>query len=546
MKRCAIYTRKSTEEGLDQEFNSLDAQREACEAYILSQRHDGWRAVRQRFDDGGYSGGTLDRPAMRQLMELIRKKQIDVVVVYKVDRLTRSLADFAKIVELMDGHGVSFVSVTQQFNTTTSMGRLTLNVLLSFAQFEREVTAERIRDKIASSKQKGMWMGGNPPLGYDVKDRALVVNAKEVKTVRMLFHLYLELGTVRKLRDAAIQRGLLSKLRHNKHGRISGGTPFSRGHLYHLLSNPIYVGKVAHKDKTYPGQHKAIIDEKTWAAVQARLALQAPPRQRPTNTKSPSFLAGLAFDETGDRLTPVHTTKEGRRYRYYISQRITETGHRDNAGWRIRAETFEEIVTGVVRDFLGNRRRLCEELGATEGLKAVQCKAGTAREQLRGLVERVELRPDSIAVQISRRELSRRCGTKTDPEYAEGDSPIRLSVPLTLRRRGVETKLVLRDAASQPRVPDPNLCRLVAEAHVWFAKLASGEAKSVRDLAQKVSAEETVVSRALPLAFLAPDVVEAILAGRQPIELTSLRLRRASHLPGDWAAQRRLLGFSQQ
>ena len=266
--RCAIYTRKSSDEGLDQEFNSLDAQREACAAYIASQKHEGWACVPDRYDDGGISGATLDRPAMQKLLADIKARKIDVVVVYKVDRLTRALTDFAKIVEVFDALKVSFVSVTQQFNTTTSMGRLTLNVLLSFAQFEREVTAERIRDKIAASKKKGMWMGGNVPLGYDAKDRSLVINEVEAETVRTLFRLYLELGSVRALQAEAQRRGLRSKT----------GQPFSYGHLYFLLQNPIYIGLIRHKKATYPGLHPPIIDQATWdtGAAAAQRASRRP------------------------------------------------------------------------------------------------------------------------------------------------------------------------------------------------------------------------------------------------------------------------------
>jgi site-specific DNA recombinase len=270
--RCAIYTRKSSEEGLEQEFNSLDAQREACEAYIKSQKSEGWSALTLRYDDGGYSGGNLDRPALLQLLRDIKGHKIDVVVVYKIDRLTRSLMDFSKIVEVFDAHKVSFVSVTQQFNTTTSMGRLTLNVLLSFAQFEREVTGERIRDKIAASKQKGMWMGGNVPFGYDAKDRTLIIKAGEDETVRTIFRLYLELGNVRLVEAKAKELGIRSKVRLGTKGRAQGNAAFSRGYIYKILSNPIYAGLIAHRGKTYPGQHEAIIDRKTWERVQQRLA----------------------------------------------------------------------------------------------------------------------------------------------------------------------------------------------------------------------------------------------------------------------------------
>jgi site-specific DNA recombinase len=274
-KRCAIYTRKSSEEGLGQEFNSLAAQREACEAYIRSQRHEGWILARTRYDDGGFSGGTTERPGLQALLADIRAGGIDIVVVYKVDRLTRSLADFARLIEIFDARGVSFVSVTQQFNTTSSMGRLTLNVLLSFAQFEREVTGERIRDKIAASKKRGMWMGGNVPLGYDASERTLVINPAEAETVRRIFALYREFGCVRRVKEEADRLGLRTKHRTTANGTEHGDKPFLRGHIYQLLSNPIYIGQIAHRGDVYPGQHPGLIDAKTWNGVRDQLAANA-------------------------------------------------------------------------------------------------------------------------------------------------------------------------------------------------------------------------------------------------------------------------------
>jgi site-specific DNA recombinase len=294
--RCAIYTRKSTDEGLEQEFNSLDAQREACESYILSQRGLGWVVLPKHYDDGGVSGGTMERPALQALLADIEKGKVDLVVVYKVDRLTRSLNDFSRIVDVFDARGASFVSVTQQFNTTTSMGRLTLNMLLSFAQFEREVTSERIRDKIAASKKKGMWMGGLPPLGYDILDKKLVANEAEAETVRTLFRLHLELGTVKKLVEESGHLGLVTKRRIRSGGQETGGQPFTRGHLYQLLTNPIYVGDVAHKGVTYPGQHNGIIERQTFDAVRCRLNGNAAERRSATNAKAPSLLTGLVYD----------------------------------------------------------------------------------------------------------------------------------------------------------------------------------------------------------------------------------------------------------
>src|SRR5271168_2686527 len=283
--RCAIYTRKSSDDGLEQEFNSLDAQREACEAYVTSQRHTGWIALPDMFDDGGLSGGTMERSALKRLLEDVKAGKIQIVVVYKVDRLTRSLADFAKIVDVLDGHNASFVSVTQQFNTTTSMGRLTLNMLLSFAQFEREIAGERIRDKIAASKAKGMWMGGNVPLGYDVRDRKLVVNEAEASTVRMIFQRYAELGSVALLKADLERAGIVSKRREGAGGQLGGGKSFSRGALYLMLQNRLYHGEIAHKDKIYLGQHEAIIDPELWEITQDKLGCENPGDLPPRRTR---------------------------------------------------------------------------------------------------------------------------------------------------------------------------------------------------------------------------------------------------------------------
>src|ERR1700716_3182316 len=324
--RCAIYTRKSSEEGLEQDFNSLHAQRESCDAYIKSQRHEGWTPLPTLYDDGGYSGGSTERPALKRLLADIQSHLIDVVVVYKVDRLTRSLADFAKIVEIFDAASVSFVSVTQQFNTTTSMGRLTLNVLLSFAQFEREVTGERIRDKIAASKRKGMWMGGFVPLGYDVCDRRIVIDEREAETVRYIFRRYQELGCVRLLKEDLDRRGIVSKRRTSKTGIASGGHSFSRGALYALLLNPIYVGEIRHKNLRHPGQHQAIVDRAVWERTQQQL------QEHRVRTKShdasfeKSPLTGRLVDENGAGVTPSHAREGEGKYRYYVSRNFPAQG----------------------------------------------------------------------------------------------------------------------------------------------------------------------------------------------------------------------------
>ena len=356
--RCAIYTRKSTDEGLEQDFNSLDAQREASEAFIQSQRGLGWVTIAKRYDDGGFSGGTMDRPALQALMTDIENGKVDLIVVYKVDRLTRSLADFAKMVETFETRDVSFVSVTQQFNTSTSMGRLTLNVLLSFAQFEREVTGERIRDKIAASKKKGMWMGGLPPLGYDVGDKQLIVNDHEAETVRTIFGLYLELGSVRNLKKELDRRRLVTKRRQSA-GRNGGGKPFTRGNLYQLLHNPIYVGEVRHRGNTYPGQHQGIVDKEPWEAAQKLLDDNAATRRSTENVNNASLLAGLVYDEGGERLSPTYAIKKGCRYRYYISKRLVHEPDEYHDAWRLPAADLEKAVKRAICDFLQDQRRSC-------------------------------------------------------------------------------------------------------------------------------------------------------------------------------------------
>jgi site-specific DNA recombinase len=358
--RCAIYTRKSSEEGLEQDFNSLHAQRESCDAYIKSQRHEGWTALPALYDDGGYSGGSTERPALKRLLADIQSHLIDVVVVYKVDRLTRSLADFAKIVEIFDAAGVSFVSVTQQFNTTTSMGRLTPNVLLSFAQFEREVTGERIRDKIAASKQKGMWMGGWVPIGYDRKDRTLTINESEAVTVRTIFDLFLKLKNVQRVQTELVHLNLTTKPYATPRGRAVGGLSFARGHIYKILSNPLYIGEIEHRGVRYPGQHPPLVDAATWDAVQAQLAANHHENRARTNAKSKSLLAGLIYDDAGNRLVSSHATKNGKRYLYYVTAqgagRLVATP--DLARLWLPAAMIDELVRARLQTFLRDRTQI--------------------------------------------------------------------------------------------------------------------------------------------------------------------------------------------
>jgi len=352
--RCAVYTRKSSEDGLEQDFNSLDAQREACETYIASQKREGWELLTDRYDDGGISGGHLARPALQRLMQAVDDKRVDQIIVYKIDRLTRSLADFAKLVDRLEAVEASFVSVTQSFNTATSMGRLTLNMLLSFAQFEREVTAERIRDKIAASKRKGLWMGGNVPLGYQADGRTLKIDEGEAATVRKLYDLYQEHGVLREVKERAEDLDLRSRRRERAGGRVSGGKPFDRGHIHHILSNPIFAGRIRHKGQVYDGQHPAIIDPEVWERVQNVLEGGAARIRGTKRQATQSPLAGKLFDETGDRLTPSHSRKNGKRLRYYISRRlVTDRSGTHPDAWRLPADQVEGLLVGLVRQHLG-------------------------------------------------------------------------------------------------------------------------------------------------------------------------------------------------
>lgn len=362
-KTCAIYTRKSHAEGLEQEFNSLDAQREACEAYVKSQQHEGWLCSKTAYDDGAYSGGNLDRPALKTLLKDIEAGKVHIIVVYKVDRLTRSLVDFARLIELFDQHEVSFVSITQQFNTTSSMGRLTLNVLLSFAQYEREITGERIRDKFKASAQKGIWMGGTTPLGFNAKDRKLLVNPKEAKAVQTIYAKYLELGNVKTLKEYLDQHNIVSKRRVFSDGRKSGGLPFSRGNLYKILGNPIYTGHIRHKGDVYPGQHEAIIDEQTWQVVQDLLQKNNTAAKHGLRAKHPSLLAGLLFDDKDNAMSPSHAVKNKKRYRYYVSQAIIQN-KRNKLGSisRVPAGEVEALVLDKAKAFLGDSSELIKHL----------------------------------------------------------------------------------------------------------------------------------------------------------------------------------------
>ena len=545
--RCAIYTRKSSEEGLEQSFNSLDAQREACEAYIKSQKHEGWTILPRKYDDGGFSGGNMARPALKRLLEDIEAGRVDTIVVYKVDRLTRSLADFAKIVDKLDEQKVSFVSVTQQFNTTTSMGRLTLNVLLSFAQFEREVTGERIRDKIAASKRKGMWMGGVVPLGYDLQDRKLTPNREGAALIQKIFEAYLEQGCVSELQVHLTRLGIVSKRRVSKSGNATGGKAFSRGALYALLQNRIYLGEITHKDTSYPGQHEAIISQELWDKVQAQLKgnLQSDQR-RPTSSQT-RFLTGKLFDATGAQFTPTHSIKGGRRYHYYVSK-ITAKSGTENAVGRIRipADKLDYAVEEAVRGFLTSPHQL---IGTLQGAN----KFGLLPELLKGLrerppvdlvtehklVEKVIIHADQLEVQVSWRTLQRHLGLGMIDD-APTEPHVSLKVAICLKQQGTEIRLVLPPANAHGRgATDGALARAIARAHDWLEVIVSGRVSNARALAKNSGFDERYVGRILPLAFLAPDLTEGILESNSSDTIALSEC--PGDLPLDWRQQRAML-----
>jgi site-specific DNA recombinase len=542
--RCAIYTRKSSEEGLDQSFNSLHAQREACEAYITSQKHEGWHALLAKYDDGGFSGGNMDRPGLKKLLEDIAAGKIDTIVVYKVDRLTRSLADFAKIVEIFDGKGVSFVSVTQQFNTTTSMGRLTLNVLLSFAQFEREVTGERIRDKVAASKKKGMWMGGIVPLGYDHRDRQLHVNEAEAQQVRHIFDQYLQLRSVFDLYDYLKANGYRSKLRIRADGRSIGGSVLSRGTLYHLLSNPVYVGKTRHGGKLYEGKHKAIIDQKTWDQTAELLATNRVKRRTSHNAASGRILLGLLFDQGENRFTPTHASKKGRRYAYYT----LKSGGKDST-IRLPALEFEQLVVGRIRDWLSKPLELAAQftdltvketrlLVAAGRHRAEQLTEADTRESvrlIRSVLNRVIVREVEIQIEINYPKLRQEL-LGNDMGAPPDRDAITLSAPLLIRHRGSEVRLVLENGEPSEARPIPSLTRAVAWSRHWADQIVSGKLVTMEDLAKSAGVSKIYARRMLRCAALSPALTAQILDGRQPVELTFDKLTR--HLPLSWEQQR--------
>jgi site-specific DNA recombinase len=540
--RCAIYTRKSTEDGLEQEFNSLDAQREACEAYILSQRHEGWKLVPDAYDDGGYSGGTMERPGLKALMLAVEDGLVDVIVVYKVDRLTRSLADFAKIVEILDERKASFVSITQAFNTTTSMGRLTLNVLLSFAQFEREVTGERIRDKIAASKKKGMWMGGPVPLGYIVVERKLIAEPEEAERVRTIMRRYLASKSAPALLVQLEREGILTKVQQRVSGPHKGGIPFRRGSLFHLLKNPVYRGKIVHKGQIYDGEHQAIVDPELWNAVQAKLSSAAPPRKRPSNDRQHALLKGLLSDSQGRPMVPTYATKGVRRYRYYETRRDL-TGADKAESTRYAMVHLERHVAEHVEALLGDQHALRRIAGLTDGAslqimftQAVLHRGEMAtdvRSVLQKLVRKVSFAPDRMIIEL-------------DPDQLGIDEPLTSSwqyeIPRPAKKPFREAKLRINSNDDGTKNIDPKLIGLLADAMSARKLVLATPDVPLQKIAQRDGRCRKQLTQLVKLSWISPRIVEAIVEGRQPSMLSRKRIMEIE-LPFAWGDQERLLGL---
>jgi len=533
--RCAIYTRKSTDHNLDLEFNSLDAQREACEAYIKSQAHEGWRLLPDRYDDGAFSGASLDRPALQQLLAEIGSGKIDVVVVYKVDRLTRALSDFAKLVELFDRHAVSFVSVTQSFNTTSSMGRLTLNVLLSFAQFEREVIGERVRDKIAASKRKGLWVGGPIPLGYASIDKKLVVAPEEAETVRLIFCLYLELGSVRLLAEELDRRGIRTKRQALANGRIRGDGCFGVGSLANLLKNRFYIGEIVYRGETHSGEYEPILDRALFEAVQAKLANQAVARSLHLKGSS-AILAGRLFDDHGNRMTPTHANKRGVRYRYYVSHPLLQNRSEDAGNVpRVSAPSIESIVLEALHKHLD---------GGTTSQDA--CTQGN-RELIDEYVERVILKPNAIDILIRQQsqpdDTGQPEGDRTsNPNEHEGTQTV-LALPWSPPASSAAKGILHEPSSRHPVSPATReaLLTALAKARSWVDDLVCGHAASFTEIAKREGKVERHVRFLVPLAFVSPQIIKTIIYGTAPADLTVTQLAKAP--PYSWAEQERRLGL---
>jgi DNA invertase Pin-like site-specific DNA recombinase len=531
--RCAVYTRKSTEYNLDLEFNSLDAQREACEAYIKSQAPEGWRLIPTRYDDGAFSGASLDRPALQELLAEVRSGKLDVIVVYKVDRLTRSLADFAKLIELFERHSVSFVSVTQSFNTTSSMGRLTLNVLLSFAQFEREVIGERVRDKIAASKRKGIWVGGSVPLGYASINKRLTVVPEEAETVRLIFQRYLELGSIRTLIEDLDRRGIRTRRQTLSNGQTRGGIRFGVGALAHLLQNRFYIGEIVYRGGVHVGEQEAIVDRALFEAVQAKLAARAANRRLRTKG-SPALLAGRIFDDHGNCMTPSHTRKRGVRYRYYVSHALLQhRGEEAGSVSRVPAHEIENAVLMAIRAHLHQ-----DESPEPQTPEA-------DRDLLERWIRRVVVKRQEIQIELVQ-QIADPNGEALDPSAPPFESNLQplLTVPWTAAA-GTAAKGVLDSPAMRPAAAPPNgdaLLSAIAKARAWVSELVDGRAASFAEIAEREGKAERYIRFLAPLAFVSPRIVHSIANGSLRADLNVTKLVKL--IDCAWTEQERCIFFT--
>ncbi len=524
--RCAIYTRKSSEEGLEQDFNSLDAQREACEAYIKSQMHEGWVLLDKQYNDGGYSGGTMERPAFKELLKDIENDEVDIVVVYKVDRLTRSLMDFSKIIDVFDRHETSFVSITQQFNTTTSMGRLTLNILLSFAQFEREVTGERIRDKIAASKKKGMWMGGKVPLGYSKEDKKLVIYNEDAQKVQTLFEKYLELKSIPKL------------MQYLKENEIKTKTDkyFSKGQLYHLLSNRVYIGKITHKDKVYDGEHEAIICDDFFEKVQKLLYENKVDKTCGVKCSSNSLLAGLIYDDLGNKMTPSHSNSHGRRYRYYISRALKNNEETGSVS-KIPAGEVEKFVIETTKEFLQDKKQIQKIVSEYKISKqnkliyiAQDIQDYSEPKLIRAIIHKIMVSKNLIEITYNETSIKKVLNALANnqeivvPDKNEELTPIVISKNIKITQLSRNDNILILNAKEYDTPePNPYLVNAIVKSFYYHKQIQLG--KTIEDLQTEEGLKDSkYIRNIMNLKYISPELTEQILNGTQPKYLSLQKL----------------------
>jgi len=531
--RCAIYTRKSTEEGLEQEFNSLDAQREACEAYIASQRHAGWIALPDHYDDGGFTGANMNRPGLQKLLQHVQAGQVDCIVLYKIDRLSRSLLDFVRMIDLFEKHGASFVSVTQQFNSATSVGRLTLNLLLSFAAFEREIIGERIRDKMAAAKRKGKYTGGTPPLGYDVDREAkkLAVNPEEAKLVRHIFNRFLSLASVTKLARELNDNGRTTKSWVTANGKTRQGRPWNKSHLYRLLNNPILIGLVSHKGDTFPGEHEAIIAKPLWDKVQKALADNTWSRSEETRAKTPMLLKGLLrCGHCGASMGATFARKDGKTYRYYLCLHARKSGYEACPVKTVAAGEVEAAVLTRLREMIGSPEIIAkagptsdESAASLQSLAALwdEVYPGEHARIVRTLIEKATVYDDRLVLSIRRAGLislaAEVASEAESPATIERDAlPIyEVAIPMAFKRRSGRKKIIVPPVANE-RTPNDDshdpVVIAVARAHKWLALLESGRVASMADLARSLDLDGSYLQRMLSLTMLSPEIITRIIS----------------------------------